>query len=62
MPSNKMGWILVGAAITLVVLFLVANQQRTTRHDAGEEIKEAAQTTADYVKDTAHDIKNDVRR
>lgn len=59
---SKIGWILTGAALAIIILFLVANAQRTTRKDAGQEIKEAAESTADYVEDTGRDIKNDLQR
>lgn len=59
---SRIGWILTGAVLAIVILFLVANAQRTTSRDAGEEIKEAAESTADYVQDTGRDIKNDLER
>ena len=58
---SKLGWMLIGAIVGVVVIYMVYTAQRTTRKDAGREIGEAVQATGDYVHDTAQEVKHDLQ-
>ena len=59
---SRSGLLVIGAALGILALVMVYNSQRTTRHEAGNEIKEAAQATGDYIHDTAKEVKDDLKR
>ena len=58
---SKIGWVVLAVLTVIVLVYGSYNEHRTTRREAAQEIKEAAQATGDYVKDTAREIKNDLQ-
>ena len=59
---SKVSWMLIGAIIAVVAIYLIYNSQRTSRQEAGTEINQAVKATGDYLHDTAQEVKHDLQQ
>ena len=54
-------WMIIGALIAVIAIYAIYDAKNTSRNEAGHDIKQAAQSTGDYIKDTGNEIKRDIQ-
>lgn len=54
-------WMVIGAVIAVIVGYVIYDSNHTSRDEAGHDLSKAAQSTGEYVKDTANEIKEDIK-